>query len=145
MKEFKMQVERIAQQCADILIAHKLVNQPATFKRKLKVDTRNTNSSWGGVGRTKVKGRWVIYPRITIAHNHKGKTGTFVEYARISTDPEIGNYTSDDPVEHVAVVVAHEMAHAAAHWTLMWEGTGHKSEWRRRYRVLRRELGLTSQ
>lgn len=138
---FNEQVTLIAHQCADILIANKMVKRPATFKKKLTVKTTATDRCWGGLGRKRTGRRYTYHPRISISTRREGRVGHYPEYARIAKDPEIGEFHSDDPAHLLTAIVAHEVAHAADHWT-HWSG-GHGSEWRRRYRVLRKALGIT--
>lgn len=136
---FQQQVEAIARECATILIANKAINRPTLFLRLLQVQTKNTRRSWGGLTR-KQRGK-LQRPRISIAKRYATATGEFREYRAIADDPEIGSFRSNQTEQHIAAVVAHEIAHAADYWD--GDRTGHGSEWRYRYRILRRALKLT--
>lgn len=135
---FHTHVEQVALRCAELLVERKLVKRPGLFKRMLEVKTKNTRGSWGGL--TPKRRNKAVRPTITIAKSYKDAAGKFHEYKQHQDDPEIGEFHSDDPRHHIAAVVAHEVAHAADHWS--GDFTSHGSEWRHRYRVLRRELGL---
>lgn len=123
----------IAEICADLLINHGMVRRPETFRRKLTVKVRKMRS--GGCGG--VRGG---IPTITIADRYINEIGLFWEYPSHREDPEIGEFYSEDPTDHIKAIVAHEIAHAADHWS--GNNTNHGSEWKWRYRMLRRELGL---
>lgn len=138
-QSFHEQVEAIAKECAATLIANRAVRRPKLFLRLLSVQTKAVRRSWGGLTR-KQKGK-LQRPRITIAKRYAHASGQFQEYRSIAEDPEIGTFYSDLNADHVRAVVAHEMAHAADYWD--GDQTGHGSEWRYRYRILRRALGLT--
>lgn len=65
-----------------------------------------------------------------------------VEYTRIFTDPIIGGFISDNPVDHVRCAMAHEMAHVIHYWNKYYNGKDlgpHGPVWRNIYRILRRE------
>jgi len=71
-----------------------------------------------------------------------------VEYYRICRDPDIGMFTSDDPLDHINAAMCHEVAHAVQHWEKHYQwGKSHGTDWsphgtfwRETYRALRNEL-----
>lgn len=135
---FHARVVDAAHQCADLLIDRKLVKRPKLFKRMLEVKTKAVRGCWGGL--TPQRRNKPARPTITIAKRYATATGDFWEYPRHREDPEIGAFNSDNTDHHILAVVAHEIAHAADHWS--GDYSSHGSEWRHRYRTLRRELGL---
>lgn len=136
--EYRSYIETTAYQCVDILIAERLVKRPKTFKRHLVIQIKQVRRGWGGLTRRTNKGR--RNPRITIPRRFACATGLFPEYKSFQKDHQIGSFQSDDPRHHIAAVVAHEVAHAADHWN--GDFSSHGSEWKGRYRTLRKELGL---
>lgn len=125
----------IANECASVLAEHGAVKRPATFKKKLSPKVKNVTNSWGGINRLGI-------PTITISLSYHSVGGWYTEYARIAKDDEIGSFWSNNSMHHLQAVVAHEVAHAADYWD--GDASSHGSEWRRRYRILRRHFGLVS-
>jgi hypothetical protein len=136
--EFQIYVEEIAHQCVDILIAEKLVKRPKTFKRQLVIQTKAVRKGWGGLTRRTSKG--TRKPRITIPKRFATASGLFPEYKSFENDQQIGSFHSDNPKHHICAIVAHEVAHAADHWS--GDFSSHGSEWRGRYRLLRKKMNL---
>jgi hypothetical protein len=138
-EQFRVLVDSIAHECADELIRKKLVKRPAIFKRKLKVEVKNINRCWGGLRHDR-RGKSKS-PVISISTKYIDKAGLFKEYSRIAKDLEIGSFYSSLILHHIQAVVCHEIAHAADYWS--GDRSRHGSEWRYRYRTLRRYFGLT--
>jgi len=131
-------VETTAHQCVDILVAENLVKRPKTFKRLLVIKIKAVKRGWGGLTRRTSRGK--RNPRITIPKRFASATGLFPEYKSFQNDHQIGSFNSNNTRHHIAAIVVHEVAHAADHWS--GDFSSHGSEWRGRYRILRKELGL---
>ena len=65
----------------------------------------------------------------------------FVEYTHIHQSSDIGGFISDNPLDHIRALIAHELAHAVHWWnieTLSEEDTkSHGTAWQAIYRALR--------
>ena len=136
--EFHAIVDTTARLMAQMLADRGLVKRPKLFVRMLDVYTKATSHSWGGTHKPKGKAR---RPTITISKAYRNAAGHYWEYKAHREDPEIGEFVSANRMHHILAIVAHEISHAADHWS--GDHTAHGSEWRHRYRTLRREWGLT--
>lgn len=81
--------------------------------------------NWAEAVKAPRKGQW-MYP----------------EYISFHDDPVIGKFISDDFLDHLRAVIAHETAHAVAEWNARMQCVHimpHGTEFKNAYHVLRRE------
>jgi len=124
----------VALKCCRILKDQRLIEKPATFEKKLSVYVKDMRRGRGGTRRGN--------PYISVSFWDWKRTGTFTEYSHIKKDPVIGSFESGEPGVIFAIIVAHEIAHAAAWWHYGPRGAKpHGHEWRTIYRALRKGLG----
>ena len=139
---YQEQIEGLVVLCYDILVEHKALKRPALFLQKLEITTPNTKRSYGGVWYCKRTSQ--PWPFVRISTYYSTVQGVFWEYRSHRDDPEIGSFNSPRSIHHMAAVVAHELAHAADFWNGDVSKSGpHGANWKRLYRLLRRELNLT--
>lgn len=167
--DYKIRAKRIfdsVEQCLDVVNRLDLVkHKNLVFFRRFEVSIGSGDRAWGGCKNGIPKIRISVYCR---DHNKeqwlnelqdrvwfkmkvwkealeraKNNEWMFIEYSHIHKDHDIGSFISDNPLDHVRAVVAHEIAHAI-HWWHINE-CGHKrtrphgGDWRFLYRALRRE------
>lgn len=144
-------IEAMVTEEIDRAIRLGVVKTPAMFKRKFETRTcRSGSTAYGGL----LNGKnipFIRMPKWWIESALDEVSETYKEYARIAKDPEIGNYACTKPGDYERLLLQHELAHAIVWWNWHRSGRptddrpiGHSGIWRRCYRQLRRDAGLTT-
>lgn len=132
---FRSEVELFA--LSSVIALQKLCIR--AYPKQLTIHNFNVSSKFDwSLRRTRSKGGNYKGPHISIAMLRSIMILPFQEYSHIDSDPEIGGINASTWQDRLLVVLAHEVAHAAAR--KMWhyeKREAHGVKWQGVYRLLR--------